>query len=174
MSRTYAETCWCLNEVIERVINGMNDHQRLKSRLRRFDRSTTPINELWLKNYKNPEIEILTVTLRDDYTPHDTRWQCTAKTFIMACLNAYLGIWHKLCISSAQKFEKCHFRSIFGSFPVKFPPKNFLFGKILLLQKIRLWISERGLLRYLWAIVFISAVISRRFWQSTASSYRDC
>ena len=36
MSMTYAETC-CLNEVIERVINGMNDHQRLKSRFRRFD-----------------------------------------------------------------------------------------------------------------------------------------
>ena len=26
----------------------------------------------------------LTVTVRDDYTPHDTRWQCTAKIFIMA------------------------------------------------------------------------------------------
>ena len=63
MSGTYAETCWCLNEVIEGVINGMNDHQRLKSRLRRFDRSTTPINEPWLKNYKNPEIEISTLKI---------------------------------------------------------------------------------------------------------------
>ena len=27
----------------------------------------------------------LPVTVRDDYPPHGTRWQCTAKTFIMAC-----------------------------------------------------------------------------------------
>ena len=32
----------------------------------------------------------LTVTVRDDYTPHDTRWQCTAKIFIMVCLGAYM------------------------------------------------------------------------------------
>ena len=30
----------------------------------------------------------LTVTVRNDYNPHDTRWQWTAKTFIMACLDA--------------------------------------------------------------------------------------
>ena len=32
----------------------------------------------------------LTVTVRNDYTSHDTRWQCAAKTFIMACLDAYM------------------------------------------------------------------------------------
>ena len=32
----------------------------------------------------------LTVTVRDDYSPHDTRWQYTARIFIMACLDAYM------------------------------------------------------------------------------------
>ena len=27
------------------------------------------------------QVIILTVTVRDDYIPHGTRWQCTAKTF---------------------------------------------------------------------------------------------
>ena len=31
----------------------------------------------------------LTVAERDDYTPHGTRWQCTAKTFGYGVFNAY-------------------------------------------------------------------------------------
>ena len=38
----------------------------------------------------NRQPDGLTVTVRDDYTSHDTRWQCTAKTFIMVCLDAYM------------------------------------------------------------------------------------
>ena len=46
----------------------------------------------WLKVGDNFRMLVteLTVTVRDDYTPHDTRWQCTAKLFIMACLDAYM------------------------------------------------------------------------------------
>ena len=53
------------------------------------------------------------------------------------------------------------------SFPVNFrfisgetSVKKIFFGKILLHQKIRLWISGGSLLGYFWAIVRISAVIS--------------
>ena len=31
----------------------------------------------------------LTVTVRDDYTTHGTRWQCTAKTFYQGDIDAY-------------------------------------------------------------------------------------
>ena len=44
--------------------------------------------------------------------------------------------------------RKCHFRSIFGSFTVKFLPN----------KKIRLWILGGGLSSYFWAIMLISAV----------------
>ena len=33
---------------------------------------------------------IFTVTVRDEYIPHNTRWQCTAKTFFMARLDAFM------------------------------------------------------------------------------------
>ena len=31
----------------------------------------------------------LTVTVRDDYTSHGTRWQCTAKTLYYGAFDAY-------------------------------------------------------------------------------------
>ena len=32
---------------------------------------------------------VLTVTVREDYTPHGTSWQCTAKTFYYGVFEAY-------------------------------------------------------------------------------------
>jgi len=60
------------------------------------------------------------------------------------CQDNYFGLlrclYHNyIVILVPKKFDswskKCHFRSIFGSFPVKFPSKNF-FGKFLFHQKI--------------------------------------
>ena len=45
-------------------------------------------NNLFEKKFEI--MDQLTVTERDDYNPHGTRWQCTAKTFILACLDAYM------------------------------------------------------------------------------------
>ena len=36
-----------------------------------------------------PLSRILTVTERDDYTPHETRWQCTVKKFYYGVSDAY-------------------------------------------------------------------------------------
>ena len=63
----------------------------------------------------------LTVTVIDGYPPHGTRWQCTAKPF-------YYGVFDAYRLKRSWS-EKCHFQSFFGSFPVKFPPKEFFFGK---------------------------------------------
>ena len=42
-------------------------------------------------NLIKDSIEILTVTVRDDYTPHDTRWQCTAKGIFIHVLVDFVG-----------------------------------------------------------------------------------
>ena len=38
----------------------------------------------WVFQDLPTRVNFLTVTVRDDYNPHGTRWQCTAKKFIMA------------------------------------------------------------------------------------------
>ena len=66
----------------------------------------------------------LTVTVRDDYTP-------TARGGSVDGVLKFLYV--KSHINNVflvpKKFDswsgKCHFRSIFGSFPVKFPPKFY-------------------------------------------------
>ena len=53
-----------------------------------FSSSQIPINvSFWFRLHLN---QSLTVTVRNDYTPHDRRWQCAAKIFIMPCLDAYM------------------------------------------------------------------------------------
>ena len=112
----------------------------------------------------------LTVMVRDGYTPHGTRWQCTAKIFFMTlCYITYVLIVPK-------KFdlwsEKCRFRSFFGSFPVHF--KNFLehfyrtkrFVFEFQGESLESFLSQRAQFRRYQHL--------RGFWQSTVSSYRDC
>jgi len=55
--------------------------------------------------------------------------------------------------------KKCHFRSIFGSFPVKFPPKQF-FRVNFYSTKRFVFEFQGGLWSYFWAIMLISAVMS--------------
>ena len=70
--------------------------------------------------------------------------------------------------------KKCHFRSIFGSFPVKFPRKK-CFGKFLLHQKIVFEFQGESLKLFLsYRAYFCRYRHFIGFWQSTASSYRDC
>ena len=53
-------------------------------------------SELWDGGIKSGIVSIkfrgfrygLTVTVRDDYTSHGTRWQCTAKTFYYGVFDA--------------------------------------------------------------------------------------
>ena len=58
--------------------------------------------------------------------------------------------------------KKCHFRSFFGSFPVKFPPKKIFLEKFYCFKKFYCFVFEfqGGLSSYFWAIVLISAIIS--------------
>ena len=82
------------------------------------------------------------------------------------CQDICYGVLRCLYVKSDINYEilvlkkwfvvsKCHFRSIFGSFPVKFPPKNFIWK-----PKDSSLNFMGGLLSYFWAIVLISAVIS--------------
>ena len=105
--------------------------------------------------------------------PHGTRWQCTTKTFIMA-FSILLGEnWHELCISSAQKFDLWSENVISGQFSVHFLwnfRQNFIAPKDSSLnfrgRSLELFVSYRAHFRRYQHL--------RRFWQSTASSYRDC
>ena len=71
--------------------------------------------------------------------------------------------------------KKCHFRSISGSFPMKLPSKNFFLEKFYCTKRfvfefqgesLGLFLSHRAHFRRYQHF--------RGFWQSTASSFRDC
>ena len=103
------------------------------------------------------------------------------------CQDIYFGVLRCLCVKSDMNYvilvpkkfaswsKKCHFRSISGSFPVKFPPKNFFLEKFYCTKRFVFEFQGESLgLFFSYRAPFRRYQHFRRFWQSTASSFRDC
>ena len=117
----------------------------------------------------------LTVTTRDDYTPtvrggSVLPWQLLwrVKRLKLTLIMFYY------CQKNLDSWsEKCHFRSIFGSFPVKFPLRK-KFWKIFIAPKDSSLNFRGSRLNYFRTIVLISAVISILEYFGSLPPAHDC
>ena len=121
------------------------------------------------------------------FNSHGTRLLCPTRNemsvlprhFIIGVFDAYrfelTGFMYYLRQKIDSWSKKCHFRSIFGSFPVTFPSKNFFGGNFYSTKRFVFKFQGESLELFLsYHAQFRRYEHFRGFWQSTASSFRSC